>query len=137
MCPVIADLGISKLIGQNAPTDYTKSTYEYLAPEQVDHKESSTVSDGFSLGCCFIEVLVVLSSGSKGYDELYDALVRDNRSCQFSRELRYVHQVLSTIAPKTKVRQLMRSVTSKMLEQNPLKRANTDQVASALSEISF
>ncbi|KAI9714206.1 MAG: hypothetical protein M1812_006427 [Candelaria pacifica] len=77
--PIIADLGISKVIDGDAPTDYTKSTKRYLAPEQLGllgTQESTPKADIFALGCCFALTLGVVCAGSAGARSIYDVVTQ-------------------------------------------------------------
>ncbi len=77
--PIIADLGISKIIDDDASTDYTKSTRKYLAPEQLGllgKRESTAKADVFALGCCFALTLGVVSAGSAGAKAISDVVSR-------------------------------------------------------------
>ena len=51
--PVIADFGISKIYRSGALTEFTKSTVEYLAPEQIAHIASNLNSDVLSWDAVF------------------------------------------------------------------------------------
>lgn len=56
---IIADLGISKTITIGAPTSFD-GTKQYMAPEQLARKSSTTQSDIFSLGTCFAMIQAAL-----------------------------------------------------------------------------
>lgn len=138
VCPIITDLGVSKVISPNEPTNYTKSTYQYLSPEQVARKDSTPLSDIFSLGCCFCEGLVVLFLGERGHDELESAYKDHNRSCQFARELPHVLEILTEFennAPEA--RYDMVQITLSMLTEDASKRPDSAEIYRALREINF
>jgi serine/threonine protein kinase len=83
--PIITDFDVSKLYKPKALTNYTNSTYQYLAPEQVDHKESSLKSDVFAMGCCFLLLFIAVTDGDQELSPLYN-IVHDN-SCQYASEV--------------------------------------------------
>ncbi|KAL9118075.1 MAG: hypothetical protein Q9187_005384 [Circinaria calcarea] len=95
--PIIADLGVSKLFKPDSSTNFTHSTYDYLAPEQVHHVESTPKSDVFAMGCCFANILVILCQGSRGRESLLDAITGESRSCQYARELDHVKVAMEQI----------------------------------------
>ena len=64
--PVIADLGISKIWKEGNSTDFDKSTFPYLALEQVNRVGSTTQSDVWQLGCCLDFLIVVFRKGTEG-----------------------------------------------------------------------
>lgn len=88
--PIIADLGISKIYKPGNPTDYDKSTYHYLAPEQVKKTGSTFRSDVWQLGCCFALLLAVFRRGSEGGQRLWDSFENTDRgsSCNIALEAR-------------------------------------------------
>ncbi|KAF7910857.1 uncharacterized protein EAF01_002366 [Botrytis porri] len=86
--PIIADFSVSKVFRQGGTTNYSKSTYHYLTPEQVNHTDSSLKADVWQMGCCFAFLLVILTEGSRGSWELWESFNNDdpNRSCRISTE---------------------------------------------------
>ena len=89
---MITDFDISKLEHRGTMTDYTGGTYHYLAPEQDSREGSSLASDVFSLGCCFLEVVVL---GRSGFGQLEDVIDGNKkRSYQYGRELKHVREFI-------------------------------------------
>lgn len=68
--PIIADFGISKPVERDRPTNCTKSTIDFLAPEQISHTESTLKLDIFTLGCCFALTLAVLCETTQGVSRI-------------------------------------------------------------------
>lgn len=87
--PIITDFGISKLYRAIVSTNYTKSTYQFLAPEQTEHKESSPRSDVFAMGCCFLLLYIVTIGGSTCLKELDDELL--SPSYQYARQVSKIY----------------------------------------------
>jgi len=87
-CPIIADLGISKIFHVDNPTDYNKSTYTYLAPEQIDCIESTLKADVWQMGCCFALILAVFRAGAAGCRELWTSFENSDGycSCNIAKE---------------------------------------------------
>jgi serine/threonine protein kinase len=83
--PIIADFGMSKLYHPKALTGFTKSTFQYHAPEQIAHVNSSMQSDVFALGSCFLLVFAAAIGGSSSLDTILDIV--ETASCQYAREL--------------------------------------------------
>lgn len=79
--PIIADLGISKIFKHGNPTDYNRSTYAYLAPEQVNLTGSTLRSDVWQLGCCFALMLAVFRQGSTGLLQLWTSFENTDGDC--------------------------------------------------------
>jgi serine/threonine protein kinase len=61
---IIADLGISKATTVGAPTSFD-GTKQYMAPEQIARKSSTTQSDIFSLGTCFAMIQAALCTKAR------------------------------------------------------------------------
>ena len=127
--PIIADLGVSKLLKPDSSTNFTHSTFDYLAPEQVHHVDSTPKSDVFAMGCCFANILAIWCAGSKGRENLLDAIEEDSRSCQYARELDHVEAALEYICFKRegKRRDVLALVQS-MLKAEPSERPNSYEV---------
>jgi serine/threonine protein kinase len=79
--PVIADLGSSKIFVVEGSTDYDRSTYAFLAPEQVSRTESTPKADIWQLGCCFALTLAVFRRGSAGCSELWRSFEYTDVDC--------------------------------------------------------
>ena len=71
----ITDFGLSKNVGQNDGTTSTFcGTYEYMAPEIVQHIEYDYKIDIWSLGCLFYEILFGISPF---YDEAQEKIFQN------------------------------------------------------------
>lgn len=68
--PIITDVGNSKVFRRGANTDYIKSSYQYLSPEQLRLEESSLKADIWQLGCCFAMLLTVARGGTLALNRL-------------------------------------------------------------------
>jgi serine/threonine protein kinase len=134
--PIIADLGISKLVVSGGTTNFTNSTYQYLAPEQVAHKDSSPKSDVFSMGCCFANIIAVLCRGSEGRELIKEAFMDFNRSCRYATELPHVFKALDTIhANYASRRKLLLTSVRAMLSEDPKDRPDSHMVTLELERI--
>ena len=130
--PIIADLGISKLQLPNAATNYTHSTYEYLAPEQIAGTESSLKADVFSLGCCFALTFGAICKGRQGFRELENAVMDSPASCQFARELPTLLSKLHKLPVDNNLFD-SRLIVEWMLFSNPAERPDSKSVQRKLA----
>ena len=128
--PIIADLGTSKIQLSCASTNFTHSTYEYLAPEQAAHTESTFKADIFSMGCCFALAVGVVCEGRQGLLSLQN-VVMDN-SCSFARELRKVVSAMNNLSVTNKSRAL-RLIAEWMLFSDPAERPDSKSVQQLLA----
>lgn len=101
---ILTDFGVSKLYEPGVPTNYTKSTYSYLAPEQVSHKQSSPQSDMFSMGCCFLQLFLATTGGRDSLGRFDDIVLE--RSGQYAKELAEIFPAF-----KQKIAPLMQTST--------------------------
>jgi serine/threonine protein kinase len=74
---IIADFSISKEVIANTRTTHVY-TCIFRTPEQGDEKGTTTKSDVYQLGCCFIFIEGVLYSGGEGFLQLHDMVIGDN-----------------------------------------------------------
>jgi len=81
--PILADFGVSKLYRPLGKTRYTNSTYEYLAPEQINHESSTPQSDVFSMGSCFLRIMAVAVGGVQRLKEVDTIFYMNDTSCQY------------------------------------------------------
>ncbi|KAF5868585.1 putative serine threonine-protein kinase chk2 protein [Botrytis fragariae] len=136
--PIIADFGESKVFRQGGTTNYSKSTYHYLAPEQVNHTDSSLKADVWQMGCCFAFLLVILSEGSRGSWELWGSFNNDdpNCSCRISTESEEFMETLRRLCWKSAYSQehVLWIVTG-MLELLPTARMDIRAVREELSQL--
>ncbi|KAF7953792.1 uncharacterized protein EAE97_001191 [Botrytis byssoidea] len=136
--PIIADFGESKVFREGGTTNYSKSTYEYLAPEQVDHTDSSLKADVWQMGCCFAFLVVILHKGSQGSWDLWETFNNDdsNCSCRISTEFEEFIKTLRRLCPKnTYSQEILLWIVTGMLEPLPTARLDIRVVRELLSEL--
>ncbi|KAF7888488.1 uncharacterized protein EAF02_003029 [Botrytis sinoallii] len=136
--PIIADLGESKVFRQGGTTNYSKSTYRYLAPEQVNHTDSSLKADVWQMGCCFAFLLVILSEGSRGSWDLWGSFENDdpNCSCRISTESEHFMKTLRRLCSKsTYSQEYVLWIITGMLELLPTARMDIQAVREELSQL--
>ena len=134
--PIIADLGHSKLVVPNGSTNFTQSTTQYLAPEQILHKDSSPKSDVFSMGCCFALIFAIICRGFEGREIIERAITDDSRSCQYATNLPHVLKALDTIhADCASRREPLLTLTKAMLTEDPDYRPDSRMVTLELEKI--
>ncbi|TFA98821.1 Cell division control protein [Trichoderma ghanense] len=134
----ITDVGVSKIYKPGGPTNFIKSTYAYLAPEQHAKKESSLRSDVWQLGCCFAEILAVAKSGLSGYVELHESFNRDDGDCACSIALEHPSFTAAFGAICMRGSAALKkayAVAAEMLELEPQDRPTIDRVKRLLNEI--
>ncbi|PTB69327.1 kinase-like protein [Trichoderma citrinoviride] len=135
---LVTDVGVSKIYKPGGSTNFIKSTYVYLAPEQHAMKESSLRSDVWQLGCCFAEVLAVAKSGFSGYVKLYESYNREEEDCACSIALEYpsFSAAFGALCMRGSAAQKKAyAVTVGMLELEPQDRPTIDLVKGVLSEM--
>ncbi|KAF7961037.1 hypothetical protein EAE96_000705 [Botrytis aclada] len=136
--PIIADLGVSKVFRQGGTTNYSKSTYHYLASEQVNHTESGLKADVWQMGCCFAFLLVILSEGSRGSWDLWGSFDNDdpNCSCRISTESEQFMKTLRRLCWKsTYSQEHVLWIVTGMLELLPMARIDIRAVKEELSQL--
>jgi len=74
---IIADFSISKEVVANTQTTRVYS-YLFRTPEQRKGSGTTTKSDVYQLGCCFIFMESVLYSGGEGFPQLHEMVIGDN-----------------------------------------------------------
>ncbi|OTA07782.1 hypothetical protein A9Z42_0086980 [Trichoderma parareesei] len=135
---LITDVGVSKIYKPGGPTNFDKSTYAYLAPEQHAKKESSLRSDVWQLGCCFAELLAVAKSGFSGYEKLHYSFNRDEEDCACSIALEHPSftAAFGDICMRGSAAQKKAyAVAAAMLELEPQDRWTIDKVRGELSKL--
>ncbi|KAF7902492.1 hypothetical protein EAF00_002395 [Botryotinia globosa] len=136
--PIIAALGKSKFFRQGGTTNYSHSTYPYLAPEQVSHTDSSLKSDVWQMGCCFAFLLLIRSEGSRGSWGLWVSFQNDdpNCSCRISTESEHFMKTLRRLCSKStrSLEHILRIITG-MLDLLPTARMDIRAVREELSQL--
>jgi serine/threonine protein kinase len=136
--PVIADLGISKMFKPGNLTDYNKSTYAYLAPEQVKSTGSTLRSDVWQLGCCFALTLAVFRHGSPGCRQLWNSFENSDGdcSCNIALEASIFMETFKLLCGHGSVSQLrVHWLTTAMLEIEPELRFDIETVRTELADL--
>lgn len=82
--PILTDVGVSKVYLNGGPTNYTDSSYQYLAPEQVSMQSSSLKADIWQLGCCFAMLLTTARGGQRAVARLWESFENDDPDCSCS-----------------------------------------------------
>jgi serine/threonine protein kinase len=136
--PIIADLGISKIFKKGNPTDYTGSTYAFLAPEQIKRVGSTLRSDIWQLGCCFALTLSVFRQGSAGCTQLWNSIERTDEacSCNIALEANFFMETLESLCGHGTESQLcVYRLTVGMLELEPEQRYEIKTVKMILAKL--
>jgi len=133
--PVLTDVGETKVYRFGAPTDPMRSTYEYLAPEQLagENAKSTLKSDVWQLGCCFALMLVASRRGRVGTVELWNSFTDGSRSCNIAREVQsFMTTVTSICLPGPATLERAHAVVVGMLNPDPDSRLGIKDVKRAL-----
>lgn len=136
--PVIADLGISKIFKQGNPTDYYKSTYAYLSPEQVSSTGSTLRSDVWQLGCCFALTLAVFWEGCTGFQGLWNTFNRtkEDQLRNIALQASSFMEIFKALCPSRNKTQLRAHwLTAGMLEKEPQLRFDIETVRNELADL--
>lgn len=138
LTPILTDVGKSKVFRPGSTTDYVKSSYQFLAPEQLNLQDSSLKADIWQLGCCFAMILAVSRGGTPSSDTLWSSFEHtDERcSCNIATESGPFMQTLKSICiPGDVAQEHAHSVTCRMLELNPLARIDVGVVKIELESL--
>lgn len=131
--PLLTDVGVSKVYNPDFGTDYFKSSYQYLAPEQEQARESSLKADIWQLGCCFAMMSAVACGGTSGMDRLWNSFENSdpNCSCQIAMEHTSFMRVFSDVCMPDNAsldQEEVHSIVSRMLDTDSSKRIDIDTV---------
>jgi serine/threonine protein kinase len=135
--PYLTDVGVSKVYYRGAKTNYDQSTYTFLSPEQLEHRESSLKADIWQLGCCFAMLLALVRGGQQGVLKLHVSYRRtDERcSCNIALELDWFMGALKELcASGTAEQQHIQWMIGQMLDVNSLTRFDIERVIKELTK---
>jgi serine/threonine protein kinase len=93
--PIIADFGISKPYVIGAMTTFY-STYEWMALEWIDKRESTPKVDVFTLGACFAIIEAIVQAGRDGLRQIWDVAFKSG-NCRFASNVKDVLAYLQTL----------------------------------------
>ena len=138
--PLLTDVGVSKVYKPGFDTDYLRSSYQYLAPEQLESRESSLRADIWQLGCCFAMMSAVASGGTPAMVCLWTSFENSdsNCSCNIAMEHASFMDAFSNVcAPDnaTLDQKEVFSVVSRMLEVDSSKRIDIETVKLELQKV--
>ena len=138
--PLLTDVGASKVYKPGTATDYLKSSYQYLAPEQLELRESSLRADIWQLGCCFAMMSAVASGGTPALECLWTSFENSdsNCSCNIAMEhASFMDAFLNVCArdSATLDQKEVFSVVSRMLDMDSSKRIDIGTVKLELQKV--
>ncbi|KAH7125847.1 kinase-like domain-containing protein [Dactylonectria macrodidyma] len=133
--PLITDVGISKLSFHGAPTNFTKSTYQFLAPEQVRHEESTLKADVWQLGCCFALLLAVAHGGCSAFRQLWGVIDSSTSSCQVAEEHPRFTAIFKKVYRRGDAQGPVFELIAGMLDVDPSKRLAIDRVETMVQSL--
>lgn len=128
IAPLITDVGVSKLSFHGAPTNFTKSTYQFLAPEQIRHEESTLKADVWQLGCCFALLLAVAHGGASAFRQLWGVIDSDTSSCQVAHEHPRFMEIFKRVYRRGGAKESVFKLITGMLHVDPSERLTIIQV---------
>ncbi len=140
--PIITDVGETKVYRSGTSTDPKRSSYEYLAPEQLletEDMQSSLKADIWQLGCCFAMLLVVIRSGLSGLEKLWDSFTNtaENSSCNIANEsVKFMATLHDIYSPRSISQEHVHWVVTRMLDKNPMTRFDIQDVRVELANLS-
>jgi len=135
--PILTDVGETKVYRLGGSTDPMRSTYEYLAPEQLagEDAKSTLKADIWQLGCCFAMMLVVAKMGRAGTVELWESFTGANRSCNIAQEAdNFMATVARLCLPGSAALERIHAVVVCMLDLDPETRLGIEDVRNELEE---
>lgn len=140
--PIVTDVGETKVYRAGTPTDPKRSSYEYLAPEQLletEDMQSSLKANIWQLGCCFAMLLAVTRSGLSGLEKLWNSFTNtaENSSCNIAYEsVQFMVTLNDIYSPKSIPQEHIHWVVTRMLDKNPMTRFNIQDVREELANLS-
>ncbi len=137
--PIVTDVGLSKFYKHGANTDYIKSSYQYLAPEQLRQEDSSFKADIWQLGCCFAMLLALASGGTTAVNQLWTSFewTDENCSCNIASEhSRFMKAFEEICLPGTIPQERAYALVTRMLDPNHLARLSIEKVQMELADLS-
>jgi serine/threonine protein kinase len=132
--PILADVGKSKVHRKDGSTRYTDSTYEFLAPEQLDKLESTLQADIWQLGTCLAFLLVLACGGTAATHSVWHSVVNsaDGRSCCIAMELDHFMAELEKFCD---AQSKALGIVKRMLDKDPKSRSDIHEVLAALNNL--
>ena len=140
--PIVTDVGETKVYRAGTPTDPKRSSYEYLAPEQLletEDMQSSLKADIWQLGCCFAMLLAVARSGLSGLEKLWNSFTNtaENSSCNIANEsVQFMATLREIYSPRSIPQERTHWVVTRMLDKNPTTRFDIQDVRVELANLS-
>lgn len=140
--PIVTDVGETKVYRAGTPTDPKRSSYEYLAPEQLletEDMQSSLKADIWQLGCCFAMLLAVARSGLSGLEKLWNSFTNtaENSSCNIANEsVQFMATLDDLYSPRSIAQEHTHWVVTCMLDKNPMTRFDIQDVGVELANLS-
>jgi serine/threonine protein kinase len=127
--PIIADLVISKFYRPGASTKFTNSTVQYLAPEQIHHRESGLKADIFAMGCCSLLLFAAAHSGGVGLRRVEEVVIDPPGSCQYGREIgRILPVVQEMLQTGRKDLYHLGTIIQSMIHEDPNRRPDAESL---------
>jgi serine/threonine protein kinase len=135
--PIIADFGISKPYVRGAPTTFN-GTYDWMAPEWIDKRESTPKVDVFTLGACFAIIEAIVQAGKDGLRQIWKVAF-GSEDCRFASNVKDVLAYLQKLRvnsaePETdtgEFRETLAGWVKGMIIKEPSKRLTMDKLQSS------
>lgn len=130
--PLITDVGVRKIFKEGGFTNFTKSTYQYLAPEQIQKVNSGLEADIWQLGCSLALLAVTAKGGSSAMRRLWHSFDKDKGSCQVATEHKdFIATMEAICVPGTPAQESVCQIVTRMLDLDPTKRLTAQEVVTA------